>query len=177
MRTVVPRFTKTPACHDGCEDEEQPSRQAPMRNAARTRRARFVVPPPPSPAAPTQATPAKLSCPVLNPRRSRAFNAAHAPRQRLTQACAPGQPLCGLRGVEHPASQAGKLDSSGSSAATSCPSFGPQGRPQKGVARSRGTTSTPPPAARPEPCFALVLGLSFQRAQEKVVSESSHGPP
>ena len=75
------------------------------------RAASFQPPaPPPSPAAPTQATPAKLSCPVLNPRRSRAFHAAHAPRQRLTQACAPGQPLCGLRGVEHPASQAGKLD-------------------------------------------------------------------
>ena len=49
------------------------------------------------------------------PWRSRAFDAAHAPRQRLTQACAPGQPLRGFRGVEHPASQAGKLDWSSSS--------------------------------------------------------------
>ena len=85
MLTVVARAFKTPACHDGCEEEEQPSRQAPMRNAA-LRRARFVVPLPPSPAAPTQATPAKLSCPVLNPRRSRAFHAAPAPRQALAQA-------------------------------------------------------------------------------------------
>jgi hypothetical protein len=67
MQTVFPRFLQTPACHDGCEEEEQACRQAPMRNAARTRRARFVVPLPPSPSAPTQATPAKLSCPVLNP--------------------------------------------------------------------------------------------------------------
>lgn len=45
------------------------------------------------------------------PRRSRAFDAAHAPRQRLTQACAPGHPdKSGFRGVEHPASQAGTLD-------------------------------------------------------------------
>ena len=66
MQTVIPRFLQTPACHDGCEEKEQPSRQAPMRNAA-LRRARFVVPLPPSPAAPTQTTPAELSCPVLNP--------------------------------------------------------------------------------------------------------------
>ena len=49
--------------------------------------------PTPSPASPTQATPAKLSCPVLNPRRSRAFNAAPAPRQRLAQAGCRGSPM------------------------------------------------------------------------------------
>ena len=91
MRTVVPRFTKTPAFHDGCEEEEQPSRQAPMRNAA-MRRARFVVPcrRPRRP----RHRPRQQSCHVLCsiPRRSRAFNAAHAPRQRLPQACAPGHP-------------------------------------------------------------------------------------
>ena len=36
-------------------------------------------------------------------------HAAHAPRQRLTQACVPGRPD-GLRGVEHPAGPAGTLD-------------------------------------------------------------------
>ena len=65
MTTVVARAMKTPACHTGCGEKEQPVRRSPMRNAA-LRRARFVVPLPPSPAAPTQATPAKLSCPVLN---------------------------------------------------------------------------------------------------------------
>ena len=39
-----------------------------------------------------------------SPWRSRAFNASHAPRQRLTQACVPGQPRCGFHGVEHPSS-------------------------------------------------------------------------
>jgi len=79
--------------------------------------------PTPSPASPTKTTPAELSWSLLNPRRSRAFHAAHAPRQRLTQACAPGRPD-GLRGVEHPASQAGKLDSSSSSAKSTPPTGG-----------------------------------------------------
>ena len=65
MRTVVARAMKTPARHTGCGKKEQPVRRSPMRNAA-LRRARFVVPLPPSPAAPTQTTPAELSCPVLN---------------------------------------------------------------------------------------------------------------
>ena len=72
---------------------------------ARASRPRLVIPsacahgppsppaPPPSPAAPTKTTPAKLSWSLLHARRSRAFDAAHAPRQRLTQACAPGQPV------------------------------------------------------------------------------------
>jgi len=35
---------------------------------------------------------------ALIPRRSRAFHASHAPRQRLTQACAPGHPDSDSRG-------------------------------------------------------------------------------
>ncbi len=56
--------------------EGQQVRRSPMRNAARTRRARFVVPLPPSPA---------LSRPCGG-------------------ASAPGQPRSGFRGVEHPSS-------------------------------------------------------------------------
>jgi len=53
----------------------------------------------------------------------------------LTQACAPGQPLCGFRGVEHPASQAGTLDSSGYSATPFFnPCSGTKCLPQNGVA-------------------------------------------
>jgi len=67
------------------------------------------------------------------PRRSRAFHTAHAPRQRLTQACAPGQPLRGFRGVEHPASQAGTLDFFLSSTGSfrQQRSHGPMGRPRQ----------------------------------------------
>jgi len=94
MTTVVARALKTPDRHTGCGKKEQPVRRSPMRNAARTRRARFVVPLPPSPAAPTQATPAELSCPVLNTpaipadtlSAGRPHKTAHAPRQRLAQA-------------------------------------------------------------------------------------------
>jgi len=70
----------------------------------------------------------------------------------LTQACAPGQPRSGFRGVEHPASQAGKLDSSASCAT---PFFNPfvgttgfaalrrvkKCPPQKGVAFGHLTVS------------------------------------
>jgi hypothetical protein len=62
----------------------------PMRNAA-MRRARFVVPLPPSPAAPTQTTPAKLSWSVLQ---------APALTRPCGGASAPGQPRSGFRGVE-----------------------------------------------------------------------------
>ena len=88
--------------------------------------------------------PRQQSCHGLcsSPRRSRAFHAAHAPRQRLTQACAPGQPLCGFRGVEHPASQAGTLDSSGSSATPFFnPCSGTKCLPQNGVAGGHITVS------------------------------------
>ena len=59
---------------------------------------------------------------------------APAPRQRLTQACAPGHPdKSGFHGVVHPASQAGKLDfflsSTGSPQALSSSSkYGPPAR-------------------------------------------------
>ena len=42
---------------------------------------------------PAKLPPTKLSSALLHARRSRAFSAAHALRQRLTQACAPGQPV------------------------------------------------------------------------------------
>ncbi len=61
MPTVVARALKTPTCHDGCEDEEQPSRQVPMRNAAMRRAHLLVRLPPDSP----QTPPAKLSWSVL----------------------------------------------------------------------------------------------------------------
>jgi len=85
MTTVVARAMKTPARHTGCGKEEQPVRRSPMRNAA-LRRARFVVPRR-RPRRPRHR-PRQRSCHVLcsMPRRSRAFNAAHAPRQRLAQA-------------------------------------------------------------------------------------------
>jgi len=70
------------------------------------------------------------------PRRSRAFDASHAPRQRLPQACAPGRPD-GLRGVEHPASQAGKLDSLNLQRAPRLSLSGPSGRPSSCGLRSR----------------------------------------
>ena len=44
MTMVVARAMKTPARHTGCGKKEQPVRRSPMRNAARTRRAHFVVP-------------------------------------------------------------------------------------------------------------------------------------
>jgi len=113
MPTVLTRFLQTPACHDGCEEEKQPSRQAPMRNAA-LRRVCFVVPLPPSPAAPTQATPAKLSCPVLNaPALSRLPCGTRTASTLDAGLCAGSSRhlrWSGFRGVEHPASQAGKLD-------------------------------------------------------------------
>jgi hypothetical protein len=59
---------------------------------------------------------------LLSPVRRCRTHAAHAPHQRLVQACAPGHPdESGFRGVEHPASQAGKLDSSPSSGKSLCP--------------------------------------------------------
>jgi hypothetical protein len=65
MTTVVARAMKTPARHTGCGKKEQPVCRSPMRNAARTRRARLLVP-----------------CPAAaGPRKT-----AHAPRQRLAQA-------------------------------------------------------------------------------------------
>ena len=72
----------------------------------------LVVPLTPSPASPHEPCRTSSARLMQDPRRSRAFDAAHAPRQRLTQACVPGHPdaRSGFRGVEHPASQAGKLD-------------------------------------------------------------------
>ena len=98
--------------------------------------------PPPSPAAPTKTTPAKLSWSLLHARRSRAFDAAHAPRQRLPQACVPGRPD-GLRGVEHPASQAGKLDFFLSSTGHVTPSRRAVAHRAKAEVPRHGTTAHP----------------------------------
>jgi len=116
MPTLIPRATKTPARHTCCWERRAAS--APVPHAVSLSRPRFTCPLPPSPAAPHEPCRTSSARLMQDPRRSRAFSAAHAPRQRLTQACAPGQPRSGFRGVEHPASQAGKLDSSGSSAAS-----------------------------------------------------------
>ncbi|MFC1498058.1 hypothetical protein ACFLS1_06275 [Verrucomicrobiota bacterium] len=48
-----------------------------------------------------------MSC-AKSPALSR-LHAAHAPRQALTQACVPGQPLCGFHGVEHSSTSSGSL--------------------------------------------------------------------
>ena len=77
----------------------QSTPRPPGRCGIATSTLRSCCTPPPSPAAPTKTTPAKLSWSLLHARRSRAFHAAHAPRQRLPQACVPGQPLCGFQGV------------------------------------------------------------------------------
>ena len=132
---------KTPRCSRNLLGSQVP-RQRPLRCGFATSTLRSCCALPPSPAAPTQATPAKLSCPVLHPRRSRALNTAHAPRQRLTQACAPGHPdESGFRGVEHPASQAGKLDFLHLLPQTLFSrKSGPPGRPQKAF----GDGGTPP---------------------------------
>ena len=134
MLTVVPRATKTPRCSRNLLRSQVP-RQRPLRCGFATSTLRSCCSPPPSPASPTKTTPAELSWSLLPARRSRAFDAAHAPHQRLVQACAPGHPdESGFRGVEHPASQAGKLDSSGSSATPFFnPCSGTKCRPQKGV--------------------------------------------
>ena len=119
-------------CQRASPNPAQSTPRPPGRCGFATSTLRSCCAPPPSPAAPTQATPAKLSCPVLNPRRPRAFHAAHAPRQRLTQACTPGHPdESGFLGVEHPASQAGTLDSSCSATPFFNPCFGTKCRSQK----------------------------------------------
>ena len=162
MLTVVPRTTKTPRCSRNLLRSQVP-RQRPLWCGFATSTLRSCCPPPPSPAAPTQATPAKLSCPVLNPRRSRAFHAAHAPRQRLTQACAPGHPdKSGFHGVEHPASQAGKLDLFLSSTASPQPlsaasTHTESGPPDRPIVWPAATSMPPPAASYPRAQYPLVL--------------------
>jgi len=68
--------------------------------------------PPPFPRRPQLAgRPAQLSSGKRkSPSALTRIYAPHAPCHCMTQACVPGQPLCVFRGVEPPASQAGKLD-------------------------------------------------------------------
>ena len=89
MQTVVPRFLQTPRLACLLRREEQQARQRPMRCRWRDL---VYLSPAAVPGGPDISHASKLSWSLLNPRRSRAFDAAHAPRQRLTQACAPGQP-------------------------------------------------------------------------------------
>jgi len=100
MTTVVARAMKTPARHTGCGKKEQPVRRSPMRNAA-LRRARFVVPLPPSPAAPTQTTPAKLSWSVLQAPALSRLPCGTCTAPSVGAGWLPGQPdaRSGFRGV------------------------------------------------------------------------------
>jgi hypothetical protein len=117
--------------------------------------------PPPSPAAPTQATPAKLSCPVLNPPAllcpAACFALLHGSRRRCGTRTAStldaglcagsARRLTGFRGVEHPASQAGTLDSSASSATSTTPPTGGSSSPARNYIANR-VTASPGRAAR-----------------------------
>jgi hypothetical protein len=188
MTTVVARALKTPRCSRNLLRSQVP-RQRPLRCGFATSTLRSCCAPPPSPAAPTQATPAKLSCPVLNPRRSRAFHAAPAPRQALAQA--------GCRVSRFAASVVSsiRLRKPGRST-SSClqqaphrlfPAAAKPGlRPAQPVRHRRTPIPQPDkhqlsscrhPAACPEPCCALVLGLLHARAreEEKVAPASRRG--
>ena len=105
MTTVVARAMKTPDRHTCCGKKEQQVRRSPLRCGFATSTLRSccaLTPSPASPHEPRRTSSARL---MQIPMRSRAFHAAHAPRQRLTQACAPGHPdKSGFHGVEHPSS-------------------------------------------------------------------------
>ena len=150
---VVARALKTPARHTGCGKKEQPVRRSPMRNAARTRRARLPVP---------------VRLPA-GPRKT-----APAPRQRLTQAgcrvspSADGLPWCRASGF---ASREARLlpvfHRLPTGSFSSSQSHGPQGRPPETVLR---TGSRDTPSSRPKDS-----GVRVRRGRSPMLS--THPPP
>ena len=167
MSTVLPRFLQTPACSRNLRS--QVPRQAPMRNAA-MRRARFPVPCP-APAGPRQSCRQRschqlcsepcAPCPqCLRHRRCRrvAPSVRHLHRVNACRRLGAGSArrLTGFRGVEHPASQAGKLDSSPSSTRSSNTSTSDQNGPKPRRGRylracARERYGTPPTTPRENP--------------------------
>ena len=155
MLTMVARAMKTPRCHGGCEREEQPPRQRPLRCGCRHLNASLLLYPAllTEPASGREAEHVRFTtgrfrakapcgtprcgvlvyCPLSGacpPSLERATEDRRTPCGTRTAStldaglCAgssrdpPSAACSGLRGVEHPASHAGKLDLLLSSAAS-----------------------------------------------------------